>query len=129
MTSRFSALAKARHVSLETYRRDGRAVRTPVWIVAEGEKLYCWTISDTGKVKRIGKNPQVRLAICTARGDVRGEWVDGSARILEGRAELDKQMSRMRAKYGLLFLPFKWWPRIIRTATCVVEISEAVQSA
>ena len=125
VTNRFNALAKARHGSLESYRRDGRAVRTPIWIVAEGEKLYCWTISDTGKVKRISGNPRVRLAKCSARGHVRGGWVDAEANVLASPGELPKQMRRMRTKYGLLFLPFAWWPRLTRTATTVIEFSEA----
>ena len=124
MTSRFKALAKARHVSLESYRRDGRAVRTPIWIVAEGGKLYCWTISDTGKVKRIGKNSRVRLAKCSVRGHIQGDWTDAHARILARPDDLRKQMSRMRAKYGLMVLPFAWWSRLTRTATTVIEFSE-----
>ena len=122
--SHFTALGKARYVALESYRAGGLPVQTPVWIVAEEDKLYCWTISDTGKVKRVGRNPRVRLAECSARGRVRGSWVDAEARVLASQAELRKQMRRMRAKYGLLFLPFAWWPRLTRTATSVIEFSE-----
>ncbi|MCY3976883.1 MAG: PPOX class F420-dependent oxidoreductase [Chloroflexi bacterium] len=123
--SRFAALGKARYVSLETYRASGLPVRTPVWIATEEDKLYCWTISDTGKVKRISRNSRVRLAKCSARGHIRGGWADAEARILTSPAELRKQMRRMRAKYGLLFLPFAWWPRLTRTAASVIEFSEA----
>ncbi len=121
----FSALSKARYVSLETYRASGLPVRTPVWIAAEDDKLYCWTISDTGKVKRIGRNQRVRLAKCSARGQILGGWTEAEARILASPAELRKQMKRMRAKYGLLFLAFAWWPRLTRTATSVIEFTEA----
>jgi len=120
----FTALGDSRFISLESYRADNTLVRTPVWITAEDDKLYCWTVKNTGKVGRIGKEPRVRLAACTARGDIRGEWVDCGARILESRADHVKQMRRMRAKYGLLFLPFQWWPRLTKTATVVIEISK-----
>ena len=123
--SHFAALGEARYVSLESYRAGSLPVRTPVWIAAEDDKLYCWTISDTGKVKRIGRNPRVRLAICSARGQIQGAWVDAVADILASPYDLRKQMKRMRAKYGLLFLPFAWWPRLTRTATCVIEFTEA----
>ncbi len=121
--SQIAELGSARYVSLESYRANGAAVRTPVWITAEGDKLYCWTIADTGKVRRIGNDSQVRLAVCTSRGDIRGEWVECSARMRDSRADLHKQMRRMRAKYGLLFLLFEWWPRLTRTATVVIEIA------
>lgn len=127
--SHFAALGRARYVSLETYRAGGLPVRTPVWITAEANKLYCWTISDTGKVKRIGNNSRVRLAICTARGHIWGDWADAEARILETSAALRQQLRRLRAKYGLLFLPFAWWPRITRTATSVIEITEADETS
>ena len=121
--SQIAELGNARYVSLESYRANGAAVRTPVWISAEGSKLYCWTIADTGKVRRIGNDSRVRLAVCTARGDIRGEWVECRARMRDSRADLHKQMRRMRAKYGLLFLLFEWWPRVTRTATVVIEIA------
>lgn len=38
MTGDFQALAAASYVSLETYRKSGAPVRTPVWITADGSK-------------------------------------------------------------------------------------------
>ncbi len=119
----FAELKRSKHVSIESYRRNGAPVRTAVWITAEQDKLYCWTITDTGKVKRIGRDPRVRLAVCTARGAIRSDWVDGAARILANPEDIARQTRRMRAKYGLLFLPFEWMPRLSRTPTCVIEIS------
>ena len=45
--------AREPYVCLATYRRDGREVRTPVWIAAEGGVFYVFSAPEVGKVKRI----------------------------------------------------------------------------
>ena len=108
----FDALAAAEYVSIESYRRDGDAARTPVWIVQEAGLLYCWTMLSSGKVKRIRRNSKVRLAACDARGKIRGDWVEANARVLDSDAEIKAQAKRMRRKYGLKFLPFRVLPAL-----------------
>jgi hypothetical protein len=62
-------------LSLETFRRNGIGVRTPVWFAQEGDSLYIWTVGDSGKIKRIRTNPRVNIAPCKRFGKVTGEWV------------------------------------------------------
>ncbi len=45
-------LARSMFVLLTTYRRDGEAVPTPVWIADDGERLLVTTGAASGKVKR-----------------------------------------------------------------------------
>ncbi|MDZ7826283.1 MAG: hypothetical protein U5R48_10030 [Gammaproteobacteria bacterium] len=47
------ALLTARYISLETFRRDGRGVATPVWCAEADGILYLFSAGDAGKVKRI----------------------------------------------------------------------------
>ena len=99
---RLSALAKERHISLTTFKRDGTAVATPVWVVTDdGRRLLVWSGADTWKVKRIRHNPRVRVAACDARGNIRGEAVDASARLL-GPDEGPLVQGLLRKKYGFL---------------------------
>jgi PPOX class probable F420-dependent enzyme len=72
-----------KYISIETYRKTGDPVRTPVWFVEENGELFVRTDSDTGKVKRISNNPRVRVAACDMRGGIKGEWVDGEARTID----------------------------------------------
>ena len=44
------------YLNLETYRKSGVAVRTPVWFAEQGGILYLYTLADSGKVKRIRNN-------------------------------------------------------------------------
>lgn len=88
------------YLNLETFRKSGLGVRTPVWFVEQDGILYVRTIDGSGKVKRIRRNSQVRVAPCKVDGALLGEWVDGRARLV------DEQTARMvnrllRRKYGL----------------------------
>lgn len=88
-TDPFQPFASHKYLNLETFRKSGEVVRTPVWfapaIGAQGLRtLYVYTIGNSGKVKRIRNNPRVRIAPCDARGKLRGDWVDAHAEILHG---------------------------------------------
>ena len=99
---RFAALAAERHISLTTFKRDGRMASTPVWVVSDDRRrLLVWTGADTWKVKRIRRDPRVRVAPSDARGRVRGDALDGTARLLgPDAAALVEPL--LRKKYGLL---------------------------
>ncbi len=93
-----------KYLSLETFRKNGTGVRTPVWFAAEAGKrtLYVYTLADSGKAKRLRRNNAVRIAPCDARGTVKGGWQDATARIITGSAA-EQGMQRINRKYW----PFK----------------------
>jgi PPOX class probable F420-dependent enzyme len=101
-----SHLAGAKYINLETYRKNGQGVRTPVWFVErdkdDGSVLYVRTSDDTGKYKRVRKNPLVQIAPCDMRGTVKGKWIKGEARIA-GEEEKLKAFKMLEKKYGLLY--------------------------
>ena len=47
-----------------------------------GKYLVAETDADSYKVKRIRRDPHVRIAVCDARGRLRGEAVEAEARVL-----------------------------------------------
>jgi PPOX class probable F420-dependent enzyme len=104
----FAAFAGQKYLNLETFKKSGDGVKTPVWFAAEHSarldsndaKLYIYTIGVSGKVKRIRNNSRVRIAPCTMRGEVRGEWVDARAEIVTGD----------EAEYGTALLNKKYFP-------------------
>ena len=90
-----------KYLSLESYRKDGRAVATPVWFAEEGGVFYVYSLADAGKVKRIRNNSRVRIAPCDLRGKLTGQWVDSEAHILdESGAEFGHNV--LNRKYGVL---------------------------
>jgi PPOX class probable F420-dependent enzyme len=74
-------------LSLETYRKTGTAVATPVWFAEDKGLFYVYSLANAGKVKRIRNNARVRIAPCSARGAVKGRWIDAEALIIEGPGE------------------------------------------
>ncbi|HWN98334.1 MAG TPA: PPOX class F420-dependent oxidoreductase [Blastocatellia bacterium] len=100
-SSVLSQFTDEKYLSLETYRKTGAPIRTPVWFAEENGLLYVYSIADAGKVKRIRNNSKVRVAPCDMRGGLKGEWIDAQARILEG-AEADTVNHLLDQKYGLM---------------------------
>jgi len=99
----FQPFAGRKYLNLETFRRSGEGVRTPVWFAAApreqgARKLYIYTIGNTGKVKRIRNNPRARIAPCDMRGRLLGDWVDARAEILQGE-EAAQGMRLLNRKY------------------------------
>jgi uncharacterized protein len=88
-------------ISLETYRRNGEPVRTPVWFLEENGILYVHTDHSTGKVKRIRRNPKVRLAPSHFRGKPKAEYVDAQAELETSPATVEEYHSKIYKKYGL----------------------------
>jgi uncharacterized protein len=99
---RLAELAAERYVSLTTFKRDGSTASTPVWVVTDdGRRLLVWSGATTWKVKRIRRDPRVRVAACDIRGNVRGEAIDGTARLLGPEAGQLVQ-GLLRRKYGVV---------------------------
>lgn len=92
------ALGRKNTLLLTTFRKDGRGVRTPVWVVHRDGKLYVRTGAQSGKAKRIRRDPRVELIPATITGSPMGPPIQGTARILEDGAWLEEALAR---KYGL----------------------------
>jgi hypothetical protein len=89
-----------RYVNLETYRKSGQAVRTPLWFIEQQGVFYMRTPAQSAKVKRIRNNRHVRLVPSDVRGKPIGEWVDGEATLIEA-AEAGWVNQLVKRKYGL----------------------------
>jgi PPOX class probable F420-dependent enzyme len=102
ISSAFTALRGQKYLNLETYRRSGEGVRTPVWFStgpgATPARLYVYTTADSGKAKRIRRSDVVKIAACDMRGRVTGPWFDARAHIVTG-AEHELGMKLLSKKY------------------------------
>jgi PPOX class probable F420-dependent enzyme len=100
----WSSLRDERYIILETFRRDGTGVRTPVWFATDpraGEAvLYVYTGADSGKVKRLRRSARARIAACDMRGRVKGAWIEVRAEAVTGTAFVR----------GMRLLDAKYWP-------------------
>ncbi len=98
----FEKLEKQQYINIETFRKSGEGVRTPVWFVREGGAVYIYTIADSGKVKRIRREPRVNIAPCKMDGTPIGEWFPALARELPDEDTGSRVDKLMNKKYGLM---------------------------
>jgi PPOX class probable F420-dependent enzyme len=93
-------LAKSKYVSLTTFKKDGTAVATPVWLARDGDTLVVLTEPSAGKVRRLRNSGKVLVAPCDMRGRVNGEALPGIARVQDA-AGTEATMALIRKRYGV----------------------------
>lgn len=121
----FDAFTHQQYLNLETFRKNGTPMRTPVWFTQEGETIFVNTAVTTGKVKRIHNNPRVNLAPCKMDGTVVGEWVAGVAREVTDAETLNRVERMMERKYGLMLKLFSLTKKMKGLKNTVFEIKAA----
>ena len=97
-------LEHEKYVLLTTFKRDGTAVPTPVWVVAlDGGRLGLWTSSGSGKAKRLAHTSRVTVQACDVRGRPKAGTtpLEGSAALVSG-AEYAVICNKVRTKYGAM---------------------------
>ncbi len=102
----FAAFTGQKYLNLETFKKSGEGVKTPVWFAADpaatldssDAKLYLYTIGVSGKVKRVRNNPRVKIAPCDMRGRALGEWTEARAEIVTGE-DAARGMQLLNKKY------------------------------
>jgi len=93
---------KQQYLSLETFRKNGQGVKTPVWFIQNDETLYVRTIAGSGKVKRIKNNGDVKIVPCEANGTPTGEWITAYAIEVTDPESADLVSQLLEKKYGLV---------------------------
>jgi PPOX class probable F420-dependent enzyme len=104
----FAVLHDHTYLSLETFRKNGTGVPTPVWFAADPEKqldssdaaLFVYTVGNTGKVKRVRNNSNVRVAPCDRKGKLLGDWIGARAEVVTG-ATAARGLKLLSQKYFL----------------------------
>jgi len=122
---RLAQFASEKYLNLETFRKDGTPVDTPVWFAEERGTFYAYSRADAGKVKRVRNNPHVRIAPCDVRGKLKGTWVDGAARIVSDEAEARHGQELLTRKYGWIKRIGDFFSRLRKTKHAVIAIKPA----
>lgn len=120
-----AALDREPYISLVTFRRSGTGVPTPVWFAVRDGRLWAFSESRAGKVKRLRNDPRARFAACSARGRVHGAWHDARARVVTAAPQRQAAFAALRAKYGwqIRLLDFFSWLGGRIDARAVLEIT------
>ena len=106
-------LASGKYLSLTTFKKDGSAVATPVWVARDGNELVVITEAASGKAKRLKNNPQVELAPCDVRGKKTGPGVTGIAQLTDS-TQTELIATQIKRKYGLAYTAIGWLEKLRR---------------
>ncbi len=111
-----------KYINLETFRKNGKGVKTPVWFVEDGESFIIWTKANSWKVKRIRNNGAVKIVPSTANGEPIGEWVEAHATADTSPDTLTHVIKIMKKKYGLSFTGFRLLGKLRKSSNIAVRI-------
>jgi hypothetical protein len=111
-------------VLLQTRKRDGGWVDTPVNIAVHGQCAYFRTPGKASKNKRLRNFPEARFAPCTWLGRPTGTPVQATTRLLAGdeAAAAARLINRKHPVLQRLIVPLTH--RLLRTETLHYELSD-----
>ena len=121
-SSPFVRLTGEKAVLLTSFRRDGTPVGTPVSVAVDGDRAFIRSFRESGKVKRILRNPDVTVAPCTLSGKVTGAALPARARVLSGEdaRRASQAISRKHRLLQGLLVPLGH--RLMRRRTVHLEL-------
>lgn len=119
---KLSELSKFKYINIETYRKNGSGVRTPIWFIIYQGIIFFRTDAKSGKVKRIRNNSHVKIAPCDIRGNLKGTWFDGKARFADSK-ESSIVFTMIDKKYGFLTTLIRSFNKIRGTVPIAMSIS------
>jgi len=90
------------YINLETFRKNGQGVKTPVWFAVEDNVLYTRTMANSWKVKRLNRDSRIKVVPSNARGEPLGTWVEGQAYEINDPDTAKHVNALLNKKYGLL---------------------------
>lgn len=118
---KLSQLSKFKYINIETFRKNGTGVKTPIWFIVYQGLIYFRTDARSGKVKRIRNNPHVRIAPCDIRGNLKGSWYDGKVNFADS-AESSMVYSMIDKKYGFVTTLIRIFNKISHTNPVVIAL-------
>ena len=99
------------YIRLETFKKNGQVIPTPVWYVIDDGAIFVRSYANSGKVKRMRNNPQVRITPSDSLGRPQGMTLEGRAKRVDGDGEIRISQLLYR-KYGLMKMSFDLWGAI-----------------
>ncbi len=114
------------YLNLETFRRSGIGVRTPVWFAEDQGHLFVRTQADSGKVKRVRHQGRVRLVPSDVQGNPKGQWIEAHAQ-LASPEQADLAQRLFRKKYGLQLRGFEAMMKLRGGSWATISIDPPTQ--
>ena len=122
-----SLLQNHQYANLFTFRKNGVAVKTPIWFAEHAGRLYVMTNMSAGKVKRIRNSGRVEIGPSDQAGKPLGPTVEAQARLLSSPEEIQLAKRSLDAKYGLFKKIFDVFGKLSGAERAWIEISEVAR--
>lgn len=123
----FDSLANEKYISLQTNRKNGSVISTPVWFVLKENKLYIRSGANSGKIKRIRNNNDVKISICDIKGKVKGQAFEAIANF-EKNLDYQEINSLFDKKYGILSFLLKIFYKFKKIKLTILSITINLKS-
>ncbi len=119
----FNQFVNNKYINIESYKKNGMSVRTPVLFVNKEQKIYFRTSKSSGKIKRINNNAQIKFAPCNINGKTNDNyWKSGLATIING-SEIEIIDKLFEKKYGIINMLLKLIYKIRKMELVFVSVS------
>ena len=120
----FPTFQNQQYLSIETFRKNGQGVKTPVWFVQDGEVLYIWTQTDSGKAKRVRNVSKVNIAPSRGDGAPLADFVPASASRDDSPDAVKHVRKLMIKKYGLAFHLFAMLGKLRKAQYTAIKVEQ-----
>ena len=95
--------AEVQYINLETFKKDGTKVTTPVWVAQQNNTLVVTTGKNAGKVKRIRNNGKAVIYTTNQSGSKRlSEELEVQGSILIDEDLKTEAVTILKKKYGMM---------------------------
>lgn len=115
-------ISNNKYINIESYKKNGSYVRTPVLFVNKDDKIYFRTNKKSGKIKRIKNNSSIKFTPCNINGKVKDmQWKEGYAKIAntDVMVTIDRLFGQ---KYGIINKFLKLLYKIRKLDLVLVEV-------
>jgi PPOX class probable F420-dependent enzyme len=95
--------AEVQYINLETFKKDGTKVTTPVWVAQQNNTLVVTTGKNAGKVKRIRNNGKAIIYTTNQSGSKKlSEELEVKGSILIDEDLKTEAVTILKKKYGIM---------------------------
>ena len=95
--------ANVQYINLETFKKDGSKVTTPVWVAQQNNSLVVTTGKNAGKVKRIRNNGKAIIYTTNQSGSKKlSEELEVKGSILSDEDLITEAVTILKKKYGMM---------------------------
>ena len=117
----FDKISNEKYINLQTQRKNGNLVSTPVWFVIKDNEIFIRSAQKSGKIKRIRNNKNIKIAICDIKGKIKGEIYDAIANF-EFTLDYKEINYLFDKKYGIIASLLKIFYKIKKINLTIVSL-------